>query len=140
MSKKKITGIVLLTALAIIQFIPSEKPKVDDSNPSDLFATTNVSGSVRQSIQNACYDCHSNESVYPWYSNIAPIKWLVYHDIRVGREELNFSEWNELSKLKKVKFLGKITEEIPDAKLSVTQKQELAEWTKNYAESLFLKQ
>jgi hypothetical protein len=42
----------------------------------------------------ACYDCHSNETVWPWYSNIAPVSWLVQHDVDEGRRRLNFSEWN----------------------------------------------
>ena len=41
----------------------------------------------------ACFDCHSNETVWPWYSNIAPISWLVYRDVLEGREQLNYSEW-----------------------------------------------
>jgi hypothetical protein len=43
----------------------------------------------------ACFDCHSNETFWPWYSNIAPISWLIERDVKKGRRELNFSEWNE---------------------------------------------
>jgi len=42
----------------------------------------------------ACFDCHSNETVWPWYSNVAPISWFVSHDVEEGRARLNFSEWN----------------------------------------------
>ena len=43
----------------------------------------------------ACFDCHSNETVWPWYSYIAPISWLIERDVKEGRRELNFSEWNK---------------------------------------------
>jgi len=42
-----------------------------------------------------CYDCHSNEVVWPWYSNVAPVSWLVQHDVEEGRSKLNFSEWDK---------------------------------------------
>lgn len=45
-------------------------------------------------VERACYDCHSNETVWPWYSNIAPVSWLIQHDVEEGRSVLNFSEWN----------------------------------------------
>lgn len=42
----------------------------------------------------ACFDCHSNETKWPWYSNIAPVSWLVYRDVAEGRTRINFSDWN----------------------------------------------
>jgi hypothetical protein len=42
----------------------------------------------------ACFDCHSNQTRWPWYSNIAPVSWLVYHDVTEGRQHINFSDWN----------------------------------------------
>lgn len=46
----------------------------------------------------ACYDCHSNESRWPWYSNVAPVSWLVQSDVAEGRQAMNFSEWNRPQK------------------------------------------
>ncbi len=48
---------------------------------------------TRELAQRACFDCHSNETVWPWYSNVAPVSWLVQHDVDEGRQRLNFSEW-----------------------------------------------
>jgi hypothetical protein len=45
-------------------------------------------------VKRACYDCHSNQTVWPWYSYVAPVSWLVYRDVEEGRSHLNFSEWN----------------------------------------------
>jgi mono/diheme cytochrome c family protein len=50
---------------------------------------------TRELAQRACFDCHSNETKWPWYSNVAPISWLVQHDVDEGRHEMNFSEWDK---------------------------------------------
>jgi hypothetical protein len=47
-------------------------------------------------LRRACYDCHSNETVWPWYSQIAPFSWVIADDVRHGRSHLNFSEWGKL--------------------------------------------
>ncbi len=49
---------------------------------------------TRELAQRACFDCHSNQTVWPWYSNVAPVSWLIQHDVDEGRARLNFSEWN----------------------------------------------
>jgi hypothetical protein len=52
---------------------------------------------VQAILERACYDCHSNETRWPWYSHVAPVSWLVHHDVEEGREHLNFSEWTQLA-------------------------------------------
>jgi len=79
--------IVAAVAFVAIQLVPVER-----SNPpvvSDLQAPVNVETILRR----ACYDCHSNETVWPWYSRVAPVSWLIADDVEEGREELNFSRW-----------------------------------------------
>jgi hypothetical protein len=68
-------------------------------------------------LKTSCYDCHSNETRYPWYSNIAPAKWLIIRDVSNGREELNFSNWKSLSIKDKIKLLDKIAEEVEDSSM-----------------------
>lgn len=82
-----IVGIVLLV---LIQFIPYGK---DHSNPSVISEPTWDSQQARDLARVACFDCHSNETIWPWYSNIAPVSWLVYRDVVEGRRRLNFSDW-----------------------------------------------
>jgi hypothetical protein len=80
-------GIVFLA----IQFVP-----VDRSNPgarSQAGATAEQLGVLKR----ACFDCHSNEVAYPWYSYVAPVSWLVARDVKEGREKLNLSEWDNMS-------------------------------------------
>lgn len=82
-------GLVLLGVL--IQFIPYGH---DHSNPPVMQEPLWDRPETRALTQRACFDCHSNETVWPWYSNIAPVSWLVYRDVSEGREHFNFSEWD----------------------------------------------
>src|SRR5450759_484008 len=82
----------VVVALGAIQLIP-----VDRTNPpvqKEMPAPPDVQAILRRS----CYDCHSNETVWLWYSKVAPISWLVSRDVRQGRRELNFSDWTASEK------------------------------------------
>ncbi|MCL4394793.1 MAG: heme-binding domain-containing protein [Chloroflexi bacterium] len=74
-----------------IQFIPYGR---DHTNPPVQSEPNWGSPQTRALAVRACFDCHSNQSVWPWYSNIAPISWLIQRDVDQGRRRLNFSEWN----------------------------------------------
>lgn len=151
MNKKRLIWLIIILLIAIIQLIPNHKPEVILSNENDLIYNNKLPESVENILRTSCYDCHSNESKYPWYSYIAPVSWLVVRDIRVGREELNFSEWESQSKMDKAKNVDKIIDEVSDeqmpmsiytlvhsdAKLNADKRQLLADWADNYAESLF---
>ena len=80
-----------LLVLVAIQFVPIAR----DNPPAtgELRAPAEVAGHLRRS----CYDCHSHETRWPWYSYVAPVSWLVAHDVHEGREHLNFSKWSEYS-------------------------------------------
>lgn len=115
MSRWKRFAIRLAAVLAIvfvaIQFIP-----VDRVNPpveGDLQAPPEIAAILRRS----CYDCHSNETNWPWYSRIAPVSWLTAKDVREGRKEMNFSTWNRLSGKKQSKALEECWEEIEDGEM-----------------------
>jgi cbb3-type cytochrome oxidase cytochrome c subunit len=82
-----IVGIVLLV---LIQFIPYGK---NHTNPPVVSEPKWDSQQTQDLAKAACYDCHSNETVWPWYSNVAPISWLVYRDVADGRRRINFSDW-----------------------------------------------
>lgn len=81
----------LVALFIIIQFVPLSGAKI---NPPVQAEPQWDSAQTKVLAQRACYDCHSNETVWPWYSNVAPISWLVIRDTLDGREKLNFSEWN----------------------------------------------
>ncbi len=75
----------------LIQFVPVKR-----ENPP-VTAAISAPPEVLKIIKRSCYDCHSNETRWPWYSKIAPVSWLVGNDVREGRENMNFSDWNKLS-------------------------------------------
>jgi len=109
--KLKITLIILIVILVSIQFIP-----VDKTNPT-VTAELDAPLEIRSVFKTSCYDCHSNETVWPWYSNIAPVSWLIASDVNDARAHLNFSEWENLSRKDRVKMKEEIWEEIEDEKM-----------------------
>lgn len=82
--------ITLLTVIVAAQFAPFGR---DHSNPAVIAEPTWDSEPTRQLAARACFDCHSNETFWPWYTNIAPISWLTQRDVDEGRDKLNFSQW-----------------------------------------------
>jgi len=129
----------LAIVLVAIQFVP-----VTRSNPSveaDIPAPTNVKAVLRR----ACYDCHSNETVWPWYSRVAPASWLLASDVSEGRRELNFSTWNRMSAEQQAKKIRKSSEEVSegemppwyylivhrDARLTAEDRTTIHDWASN---------
>lgn len=91
--KKIILGTagVLVVGLVAIQLVPYGR---NHTNPPVQSEPNWDSPETRALAERACFDCHSNETEWPWYSNVAPVSWLVQHDVDEGREKLNFSAWN----------------------------------------------
>jgi len=132
----------LLLIFGVIQFIRIDKtnPKVEKSK--DLISIYKPSDEIEGLIRTACYDCHSFETTYPWYSNIAPVSWWLKHHVDEGRSELNFSIFGEYSEKKANHKLHECAEEIEkdkmplpsylythgDAELTKKQKEKLANW------------
>jgi mono/diheme cytochrome c family protein len=86
----KIGAIIAVGGFVLIQLVPYGR---NHSNPAVVSEPNWDSPQTRELAQRACFDCHSNETVWPWYSNVAPISWLTQHDTDEGREHLNFSTW-----------------------------------------------
>lgn len=82
----------LLVTFGLIQLVPYGR---DHDNPAVLRDTPWPDEESRKIAVAACYDCHSNQTVWPWYSQIAPVSWLVQHDVDDGRKHLNFSDWDK---------------------------------------------
>jgi hypothetical protein len=149
--RKKIFLYLLVGIIVLIQFYPVERPAVNTDNPNDISKHVNVPKNISIILKSSCYDCHSNETVYPWYANIAPVKWWVYEHIEHGREHLNFSEWSTISKLDKAEILDDLSSEViekemplkyypwmhKEAKLSDADREALSEWAEMLAEGLF---
>ena len=128
-----LAGVILF---GLIQLVPygrqhTNPPVVQEPNWDDV--------QTRQLAVEACYDCHSNEVNWPWYSNVAPVSWLVQRHVNKGRRELNFSEWEE--KDNRPKMARELSKEIrkgkmplrsylithPEARLTSEQRQQLVD-------------
>lgn len=84
--------VILVLGFGLIQLVPYGR---DHENPAVVNEPAWDSPSTEQLVRQACFDCHSNETVWPWYASIAPASWLVSRDVQEGRERMNFSEWPE---------------------------------------------
>jgi hypothetical protein len=92
--KKTIKRIVLVVGgILLVGFIAIQLVPVDRTNPPVLSEPNWDSPQTRELAQRACFDCHSNETVWPWYSYVAPVSWTVARDVQVGRQVINFSDW-----------------------------------------------
>ena len=143
--------LALLAIFLIMQFFRADLPEVIQDNPEDLIANNEVPADVEHILRSSCYDCHSNETNYPWYSYVAPVSYLVAEDTEHGRRDLNFSTWESLDKIEKAEMLHEIAEEVEEgempmkiytythseARLSDEQREMIEEWAEEMAESLF---
>lgn len=136
MEKVRKWGLILIILFVVIQLIPVERSNPEVKNP--LVAPPEIMSIFRRS----CFDCHSNETRWPWYSKIAPISWFISAHVQKGRKELNFSEWGSYSRKKQRHKLEQIPEEIfpdqmpprsyllmhPEARLNATEKGNIDNW------------
>lgn len=82
-----------LAVMGVIGFIAIQFMPVEKSNPPVISEPRWDSPQTRVLAERACYDCHSNQTKWPWYSNVAPVSWVLAHNVKEGRVKLNFSEW-----------------------------------------------
>lgn len=95
MNKKIVFATVILLILGGLQFVPVEMSNPDMEPEKDFLSMSGTPEGMATQIREACYDCHSFETRYPWYSKIAPVSFLISNHINEGREHLNFSAWGD---------------------------------------------
>ncbi|MCO5185632.1 MAG: heme-binding domain-containing protein [Anaerolineae bacterium] len=108
---KKIVLILVIGGAALFivaQLVPFGRAH---DNPPVVQEPNWDSAETRALAQTACFDCHSNESVWPWYSNIAPVSWMVQHHVDEGREYLNFSDWGQCLRGEEAEELAEVIRE-----------------------------
>jgi hypothetical protein len=146
--KKKLTlkniAIFLVFLFLVIQSIRIDKTAEPLNPATDFITLTSANAEVANTLKIACYDCHSNQPTYPWYTNIAPVSWWIKHHINEGSHHLNFSIWGTYKDKRKHHKLEECIEmveegEMPmssytlmhgDAKLTDAQKLQLVEFFK----------
>ena len=146
----KIIAIVLLVVFVGIQFIPSSRNQSDSVPETDFMLVNDVPENIQNKLQVSCYDCHSNNTQYPWYNKVQPVAWFLEDHIKEGKAELNFNEWDSLSTRRKTSKLRSIIKQIEngempldsytlihrDAKFSEAEAEEIINWVTQLKDSL----
>lgn len=145
--------LALVIVFIAIQFIQPPRNRNGQVLHADITKTVNVPDNVLIIFQKACYDCHSDNTRYPWYMNLQPMGWVMAYHIKTGKGNLNFSEFGSYSKRKqanKLRAIGKSIQEgsMPissytsmhaDAKLSEENKKMILSWITKTRDSLLAK-
>lgn len=150
MKPVKKTALVLVAVFVVIQFIRPAHNTNRKVLTTDLAKVVAVPNNVLTLLQNACYDCHSNNTKYPWYSNLQPMAWMMANHIKNGKEKLNFSEFGSYTGRRQISKLKEIANQIKDgempissykmmhknARLSKEQMDLIMDWANSMADSL----
>lgn len=138
----KILLILVSVAFVTMQFFQPEK-NLGEITTNHILKKEKIPENIKAVIQNACLDCHSNQTRYLWYHSISPVSWMVNRHVEEGKKEINFSDWGEIDLFGKIETLEEICQELErkkmplksyvvmhkEAKLSDEQVAELCEWT-----------
>jgi hypothetical protein len=137
----------------VVTFVLLQLTNPARTNPpvvGDLMATNSPPPEIGALLHAACYDCHSYETKWPWYSHVAPASWLIASDVNNGRHNMNFSDWPNNDPMRAAKRLEDMSEEIgygemppkkytlihADARLTAAQRKELTDWLDSEAARL----
>ncbi len=101
---------------ALVAFVAIQLGTCERSNPP-VTADIRAAADVKAVLVRACYDCHSNETAWPWYSRVAPVSWLVHRDVSEGRAALNFSDWEALPAERRFKLRRESGEEVAEGEM-----------------------
>jgi hypothetical protein len=114
--------LVLLVILVIIQFIHPQKntSSTDAMLVNDISKKYNVPDNIHQILQTSCYDCHSNNTVYPWYSKLQPVDWWLNNHIIDGKKEVNFSEFATYRIGRQYKKLEEIMKQVKEDEMPLS--------------------
>ena len=137
-----VAGLLILVVGITIWLRPEVTPPTADPSLA-LAARAPVPPPVLSLLRRACFDCHSNETRWPWYAFVPPASWLVAHDVKEGRGQLNFSRWGEYNPFDRADLLDEMcdlvsTKEMPlwqyrllhaEARLTDPDEAALCEWT-----------
>ena len=129
---------------------PARNESFEQDITANFTKVYNVPKNVEAIVRTSCYDCHSNNTNYPWYSNVQPVGFFMEHHIKEAKEDLNFSEWGNYSKRKQENKLDRIVKQIKsdemplasytlihkNARLTTVQKEEIMDWLSKIKDSI----
>jgi hypothetical protein len=136
--------IILIVGFVIIQFIRPARTNPPVNPAQSIEANLQVTPQVAAIFDRSCKDCHSNKTVWPWYTNVAPVSWLLTSHVNEGRSNMNLSEWGRYDKDKQSRRLRDMCEQVQDgamplstytplhprAKLTAADVQTICDWAK----------
>lgn len=142
--------IVLLFALVVIQFIRPEKNQSAEKTANDIVAMYPPDTETAALLDKACNDCHTNNTKYPWYSNIQPVAWWLADHVKEGKQHLNFSEFGTYRLRKQYHKMEEVIEQVKkgemplnsytwthgDARLTTEQKVQITGWAQSVMDSM----
>ena len=148
LAKKILVGLVVL--FIVLQFVRPSRNTNDGSMPHDISTVFPIPDSVNSMLQTACYDCHSNNTRYPWYNKIQPTTWYLAKHVDDGKRHLNFDEFASYTLKRQAHKLDEVVKEIKkggmpltsynlihtDARLSTEQKNVLINWAENLSKEI----
>lgn len=134
--RTRLLPVYVVGLIVLIQFWPVER-----TNPR-VSSDIQTPKEVEEVLRAACYDCHSNETRWPWYSHVAPVSWLIAHDVTEARDRFNLSEWGSVPAEERQVLVRQMWKEVekggmplpvyrimhPEARLSENQKSVLRDW------------
>ena len=153
---KKFIKILVVSIIIIfigIQFFRPDRTNPASDKTKDINVVLKTPENIRRMLERSCYDCHSNNTKWPWYTNIAPASWLVASDVHDGRSAMNFSEWGTIEFTDQIDHLNHITKMIKkkamplpkylllhdEAKLTDADRDLLSGWASSTSDSLMAK-
>lgn len=137
------TILAIVAAFVVAQVIRPSRTNPTINPAHEITTNAGLPSDTAATLGRACNDCHSNRTVWPWYSGVAPSSWLVIYDVRAGRHELNLSEWGTYSAERKAKKAKEMCKEVtegempgfmytlmhPQAKLTSADVQSICQWS-----------
>jgi hypothetical protein len=140
----------LLIVFIVVQFLQPARNQSGQVLQTELANTYSIPNNVHTLFKNACFDCHSNNTSYPWYSYVQPVGWLLAMDVENGKAKLNFSEFGSLSPRRQISKLREVENRIkdgtmplpayqlmhPDARLTQEGRQLLVDWIQKAKDGL----
>ena len=141
----KSLSLASLGLLVAIQFIHPATTNPPVQPDQEIATVLRVNTGIQAILRRSCDDCHSNRTVWPWYSHVAPVSWLVTSDVYDGRRRMNFSEWGTYAATKSSNLLSKICKKVQDgampplqylpmhliSRLTQADEQQICQWTAN---------
>lgn len=116
-----LAGLLMWTIASAARSYSRAPERLDDPKGAMFGADTTVPAPVRSALRAACFDCHSNETRWPWYSSVPVVSWLIEHDVNEGRAQLNFSTWHDYTTFERADLLDKVCEKATKREMPLWQ-------------------